>query len=136
MDFQNLEFFEGIDPVVIKEIEKGCSKKDYAAGETIFEKGSRGDYLYVLDQGSIDLTVREEDRILCTLKQPGEVFGWSSMVEKGFYTTSAVCKAATSVLRISNMNIVDIFNRYPGVAVTFYRRIGSIFSKRISKALE
>lgn len=32
--------------------------------------------------------------------------------------------------------IEGIFNRYPKAAVIFYRRLGSIFSKRISRALE
>ena len=136
MDIQEIKFFEGIDSNVINEIKQGCSAKTFEEGDTIFEKGSPADFLYFLEQGSIDLFLKEKDMTLCTLEQPGEVFGWSSIVENGIYTSTSICRAKTSVLRIPKNKVEEIFNNNTKAAVEFYRRLGSIFSKRISKVFE
>ncbi len=136
MNIQTIKFFEGIDSNVIKDIENGCSKRTFAEGDIIFEKGESANNLYFLEQGKIDLFIKDKDMILCSLDQPGEVVGWSSIVEKGIYTSTCVCKSKASILSISREKIEKIFNQYPNAAITFYRRLGSIFSKRISKALE
>jgi len=136
MNIHEVQFFEGIDTQVIKEIENSCTLKTFEKGVAIFEKGTQADFLYILEQGDIDLLIKDTELTICNLTEPGEVFGWSSIVEKGIYTASCICKAETKALRISKDNIEDIFSRHPKAAVTFYRRLGSIFSKRISKALE
>jgi len=136
MDIHEIQFFEGIDMEVIKEIEDNCTVETYENGVAIFEKGNQADFLYILEEGNIDMLIKDTDLTICNLVEPGEVFGWSSIVEKGIYTASCICKAQTKTLRISRNKIEDIFNRYPKAAVTFYRRLGSIFSKRISTALE
>ncbi|MBU8910658.1 MAG: cyclic nucleotide-binding domain-containing protein [Desulfobacterales bacterium] len=136
MNIHEIHFFEGIDAAVIKEIENSCTVGTYEKDAVIFEKGSRADFLYILEEGNIDLLIKDKELTICSLTEPGEVFGWSSIVEKGIYTASCISRARTKVLKISKDKIEDIFNRYPKAAVTFYRRLGSIFSKRISKALE
>ena len=136
MNIQEIQFFEGIDTQVIKEIENSCTVETYEKDTVIFEKGHRADFLYILDEGRIDMLIRDKELTICNLTDPGEVFGWSSIVEKGIYTASCICRTETKTLRISREKIEGIFNRYPKAALTFYRRLGSIFSKRISKALE
>lgn len=136
MDIQKIKFFEGIDSNVINEIKNGCSAVTFKEGDTIFEKGDPANFLYILEQGNIDLFLKEKDFVICSLKEAGEVFGWSSIVEKGVFTSTSICRSITSVLRIPKENIEDIFNRYPDAAVKFYRRLGSIFSKRISRVFE
>ncbi|WP_299981469.1 cyclic nucleotide-binding domain-containing protein [Desulfobacula sp.] len=136
MNIYEMNFFEGVDVEVIKEIENSCVAEIFEKGAAIFEKGRQADFLYILEKGNIDLLIKDKELIICNLTEPGEVFGWSSIVEKGIYTASCICRGQTKVLKISKDKIEDIFNRYPKAAVTFYRRLGSIFSKRLSKALE
>ncbi len=136
MDIQEVEFFEGFNSDVINKIKQECTEKSFAEGETVFEKGEPAEYLYFLVNGSIDLFIKGKNMTLCNLSEPGEVFGWSSIVEKGIYTSTTICQSATSVLRIQREKIEQIFNQHPKTAVEFYRRLGSLFSKRISKVFE
>ncbi len=136
MNIQNFPFFESIDPDAIGAIQKACRKTDFKTGYQIFLKGSAADYLYILEKGTVELLLKEKDQRLFVLSEPGEVFGWSSIVEKGVYTSTATCKTDTVVQRISKQDIESIFDQYPKAAVKFYQRLGSIFSKRISKAIE
>jgi len=136
MNIHEIQFFKGIDAQVIREIENSCTMETYEKDAVIFEKGNQADFLYILEAGNIDLRIKDKDMTICTLVEPGEVFGWSAIVEKGIYTASSICRSQTKALKISKDKIEDIFNRYPKAAIIFYRRLGSIFSKRISKALE
>lgn len=136
MNIKEMTFFEGIESVVTEKIQENCSKKTFNAEDTIFEKGIPANYLYFLEDGEIELFIKEQDRSICTLNKPGEVFGWSSIVENGVYTSSAVCKIKTSVLQIPKEAIKEIFNHHPNAAVTFYQRIGSVFSKRLTTVIE
>ncbi len=136
MNIQDVPFFEGIDTNVIEEIKNACSAKTFDKGETLFEKGSPANYLYILEEGDIDLLLRKTDNTIFNLNQPGEIFGWSSIVEKGVYTSTSTCNSSTSVLRIPKEKIEALFDQHPRAAVKFYQRLGSIFSKRLSKAIE
>ena len=135
MDLKTIAFFNGIDASVIKEVESHSSEKKYDSARVIFEKGDPADHLYFLKQGEIKLFLREKDQTIYTLRKPGEVFGWSAIVENGVYTSSAACKTASSVIRISRESIKDIFNRHPDSAVTFYQRIGNVFSQRLTTVI-
>jgi signal-transduction protein with cAMP-binding, CBS, and nucleotidyltransferase domain len=136
MNIHEVKFFNGIDQAVVEEIKTACTAKAYAAEDIIFEKGSPADCLYILEKGSIDLLLKKADNLVYTLDSEGEVFGWSSIVEKGVYTSTATCVTDASVLCISKKDIEGIFDRNTEAAVTFYRRLGSIFSKRITRAVE
>ena len=136
MNIREIQFFNEIETDVVREIENSCTIETFGKDSIIFKKGSRADFLYILDEGNISLLAKDKGMTICNLTEPGEVFGWSAIVEKGVYTASSVCTSEARVLRISREKIEDIFNRYPKAAVTFYRRLGSLYSKRISKALE
>lgn len=136
MNINEMDFFEGIDDNVIQEIEHNCTQKIFDKGDTIFEKGDPAKFLYFLDTGQINLFLKEKKKNICTLNMPGEVFGWSSIVENGVYTSSSICKVKTSVLQIPREAIKKIFNLHPNAAVTFYQRIGSVFSKRLTTIID
>ncbi|MFH2060930.1 MAG: cyclic nucleotide-binding domain-containing protein [Pseudomonadota bacterium] len=135
MNINEMNFFEGIDDKVIQQIEDNCTEKTFDKGDAIFEKGNPADFLYFLDTGQVDLFIKDKKLCICTLNAPGEVFGWSSIIENGVYTSSSICKTKTSVLRIPREAIKEIFNLHPNAAVTFYQRIGSVFSKRLTTVI-
>ena len=126
-------FFNNIESNVIEEIKSAGSKKTFEPEQMIFQKGSPADYLYILEHGCVELLLRHEEQLLFRLKEPGEVFGWSSLVEKGVYTSTSISKSPTLVLKISKKDIEMIFVRHPRAAIIFYQHLGSIFSKRILK---
>lgn len=136
MKINETDFFTGINESVIQQIEQNCTQKTFEEGDTIFEKGNPANFLYFLDTGQVDLFLKEKNLCLCTLDKPGEVFGWSSIVENGVYTSSSICITKTSVLRITREAIKEIFNLHPNAAVTFYKRLGSVFSKRLTTVVD
>ncbi len=136
MEIKQIKFFEGIDSVVIQKIESDCSEVSFNSDQVIFKKGTPAEFLYILEQGKVELMLRTSENLTATLSDSGEVFGWSSIVEKGIYTATCTSKGSASVLRIPKKKIEAIFDEHPKDAIKFYQRLGSIFSKRISKVIE
>ena len=134
MDISKIALFEEIETNAIEEFVNNCSEQNFSKDSMVFQKGETADYLYILLEGKIDLIIKNDDVIMYSLTEPGEVFGWSSIVEKGVYSASCVCLTDIKVKSIGKDKIDDIFNRYPKAAVAIYRRLGSIFSKRMGNA--
>ncbi len=136
MRIQEIKFFEGIDSDVIQGIESACSKVSFDTDQVIFKKGASAEFLYILEQGRVELLFRTNEDSAAILCDSGEIFGWSSIVEKGIYTATCTSKESTSVLRIPKNKIEAVFDEHPKAAIKLYQRLGSIFSKRISKVIK
>ncbi len=136
MIVQEIDLFKGLDFGVMKQIAEICEEGAFINGKILFRKNERADILYILRKGSINLVIDEELDILYKLSQPGEVIGWSSMVENGKYTASAVCSSDSQVLRIDRDKLDRIFKQHPEFGLSVLRRIGNVFAKRLTHAYQ
>ena len=85
MIVKEIDLFRGIDPEVMEEIANICSEEKYTKDTVLFEKGEEAESLYILEQGALNLVIQNGGSLIYSLTEPGEVFGWSSMVESGLY---------------------------------------------------
>ncbi len=136
MDISEIALFEEIEPDAKNELIESSSEKNFSKDSTVFQKGDIADHLYILLDGKINLIIENDDVVMYSLAKPGEVFGWSSIVEKGVYSATCVCLTDIKVKSIGKNKIDDIFNRFPKTAVAIYRRLGNIFSKRMGNAFK
>lgn len=65
------------------------------------------------------------------LDRPGEVFGWSSLVDRRKYTASAECLEACRLLKIHREALLRIFEKYPASGMLFYRRLAGLIGERL-----
>lgn len=134
MDISTIDLFNEIEADVKEEIIKNCSDQKFSKDSMVFQKGETANCLYILEEGKINLIIKNDNVTMYSLTKPGEVFGWSSIVDKGVYSASCLCITDIKVKSIKKDKIDDIFNRYPKAAVTIFRHLGSIFSKRMTNA--
>ncbi|MCI0521584.1 MAG: cyclic nucleotide-binding domain-containing protein [Chloroflexi bacterium] len=75
--------------------------EEYPAGTTLFTQGEPAEYLYMIVAGDAALRYKPDDGPVITLARvrPGGVVGWSALLGNHDYTSSAVCEAATVMLR-------------------------------------
>ena len=132
MEIRDVDFFEGLSEETLSQLTSSSAVKDFDQDETIFEKGDPADVFYVLKEGTLELELHNGEAAV-NLTRPGEIFGWSAMVEKGVYTARCTSKKPSSAFGIPKEKMEIIFNRNPKDAVILYKRIGSVFSKRLSK---
>lgn len=79
-----------------------------AAGETLFDEGTPAENLYMLIEGTIDLSFKSEEEYHPKARKvfpvgeinPEEVFGISALIEPYQYTATAVASLNSRVLQI------------------------------------
>ena len=134
MIIKEIDLFKGIDPKVMNEIVDICSEESYAKDTVLFKKGEKADCLYILQEGSVNLVIENGGSIIYSLTEPGEVFGWSSLVESGLYTASAVCTMDSKAVKIEREKLDKIFNLHPNVGHKVLKRLAGVISQRLSNA--
>ena len=134
MIVKEIDLFRGIDPEVMEEIANICSEEEYAKDTVLFEKGEEAESLYILEQGALNLVIKDGGSLIYSLTEPGEVFGWSSLVESGVYTASGVCATDIKAVKIKREKLDKIFDRHPEVGFKVLKRLARVISQRLSNA--
>jgi CRP/FNR family cyclic AMP-dependent transcriptional regulator len=134
MIVKEIELFKGIEHAVMNQIANICSEENYSKGVVLFKKGEKAESLYILEEGRVNLVIENGGTITYILKEPGQVFGWSSMVESGKYTASGVCAADLKVLKIERDKLDKIFNQYPEAGLKILKRLAAVISQRLTNA--
>jgi CRP-like cAMP-binding protein len=134
MIVKEIDLFKGIDPEVMEEIANICSEEEYTKDTVLFEKGEEAASLYILEQGALNLVIKNGGSLIYSLTEPGEVFGWSSLVESGLYTASGVCATDLKAVKIEREKLDKIFDRHPEVGFKVLKRLARVISQRLSNA--
>jgi len=134
MNISEIELFKGIDFDVMNKIACICSEEFYSKGIVLFNNGEKAESLYILIEGTVHLEIKNGGALTYRMNEPGAVFGWSSMFEAGRYTASGICASDLKVIRIQRDKMNRIFSEYPDAGVKILRRLGTVFSTRLSSA--
>jgi CRP-like cAMP-binding protein len=129
---QEADLLRGLDRQVVEEIKDIMVEESYDEGTVLFEKGGTALDFYILLKGSVELSIGEDGYVTHVVKNPGDAFGWSSLVDHHVYTATAVCAAPTKLQRIRNQDLIDIFERYPADGISFYKRVAGIIGRRLT----
>ena len=132
MFIQRADLFRGMDHEVIKQISTIMVEESCAEGTVLFERGKSANDLYVVKEGTVELIIGENGHVTYVVKNVGEAFGWSSLVNHHVYTATAVCSSPTKLIRIQSERLNEIFERYPASGLMFFRRLAEIISKRVA----
>jgi len=134
MILKEIELFEGVDFEVMNEIAGICSEESYPKDTVLFEKDEQAKCLYILFEGTVYLVIKNGGSITFSLTEPGEVFGWSSILENGKYTASGICATDLKVLKIEKDKLNRIFQNHPEVGFKVLQRLAGVISRRLSNA--
>ena len=134
MKLKEIELFEGVNFEVLNEIAGICSEDSYSKDTVLFEKDEQAKCLYILLEGTVYLVIKNGGSITYNLSEPGDVFGWSSMLENGKYTASGICGTELKVLKIEKDKLNKIFQNHPEVGFKVLQRLAEVISRRLSNA--
>ena len=125
------DIFRGTSPRFLKEIHDGLVEERHEAGDLLFRIGETADHLYMLAQGRVRLSYGEEGRITLVVGNPGGFFGWSSLLERDRYLSSAECQVATTILKIRGDRLAAIFEQDPASGLIVLRRLARLIEQRL-----
>lgn len=105
---RRMDLFRGLSPENVARVFAKGSTEEFEEGQTIFEKGSRGETMYVILSGGVAIV--DGDRILATMEQ-GEMFGEMALVTQSPRTADA---RALSDVAVLSLTMDDIMNSLGG----------------------
>lgn len=136
MFVREIELFNGISSHIIDEIAEVATEATFPSGHILFRKGDLADYLYILEEGAVNITVEGPARISFSLNQLGQVLGWSALVEPNRYTATGECVKDSKVIKIDGERLMRILERHPREGMTIMRRLAGVIATRLVKSYQ
>jgi CRP-like cAMP-binding protein len=121
----------GMDRSFIKEFMELTVPEDYRQGAFIFREGDRADFFYTLIEGKVRLTLGDAAQEVYLVTHAGEAFGWSSLVERNYYSATAQCLTPTRVARLASGELNQLLHRHPENGFIFYKKLAAILGHRL-----
>ena len=94
--------------------------KSYSAGDKIFEEGDKGDYMYVVLDGYVDLDVRGK---LVETVGPGSFFGEMALIDAQGRSATATAKTDCRLVPISEKRLEFMVQQTPYFSLHMMRVI-------------
>jgi CRP-like cAMP-binding protein len=131
MIIQESEIFKGLSPEIIGELSEQMIEEHYGKGSFVFKDRYLAEHFYILEEGKVRLSIGEEGRLTHLISNPGETFGWSSLVGRETYTASAECLAPSHVIRIEKERLNALFEKDPASGMVFFKRLAGVIGERL-----
>ena len=119
------KLFCQLNPAELKVLRHIAREQQFAAGKEIFKEGDKGDGVYVVKEGEVEISglVRQDVRLVFAHIGPGDVFGEMAVIENKPRSACAVARQATAVYFIPRAEMVTLVERSPALALGLLREI-------------
>lgn len=103
--------------------------EEYSAGQTIFEKGQPGEYMYVITGGEVKIQVdgNEIDHL-----EEGDIFGEMALVDSSPRSATAVAHTDCKIVLVDQKRFEFLVHNHPHFAV----QVMTIMSDRLRRHME
>ncbi|MFH1931627.1 MAG: cyclic nucleotide-binding domain-containing protein [Pseudomonadota bacterium] len=136
MFIKESELFKGIASHIIDEVAGLGTEEVFPAGHVLFQKGYSADFLYILEEGEVDITIEGQKRLSFSVNQPANVFGWSALVEPNQYTATAECVKESKVIKLDGDRLMRIFEKHPSEGLKVMKRLAGVIATRLVNSYE
>jgi CRP-like cAMP-binding protein len=129
------ELFGNLDESQLNLVLSHSSVEPFPEGKTIFRQGEEATRLYVLIEGTIDLTVKAQEKIdfmTSKVEGTGAVFGTPCLMEPFRYNVTATCLKSAKVLVIEAAHLKKMMEEDPKMGMEIMRRLASIYFNRLN----
>lgn len=123
--------FQGISQPTIQALEGMLEPQLYPAGAFIFQTGEPALYFHVLEEGRVRLRFSQGGQVAYTLSEPGDIFGWSSIVNQPEYSLTAQTVSRAKVSRIKSATLQQVLQNDPLSGMLFYRKLAEFIGERL-----
>lgn len=131
MYMKQSDLLKGLSKDFVKAVMEIAEKETHKGGYTLFREGDHAKQIYILLKGRVSLTMGETGHTVYTVDHPGEVFGWSSLVGRKGFSTTAECKEPTKLLKINVQKLGKLFEKDRESEVIFLRQLAAGLGSRL-----
>jgi CRP-like cAMP-binding protein len=133
---QESDLFKGVSNRVIGEIGRGAVELVFEPDTLICKTDDEASTIYELVEGTVDIIVLEKEHVHYTVTRPGEIFGWSALVEPYVYTATARATTLVKVIGINRDIIEATVTRHPAEGLIIYKNLAGIIGQRLKSAYQ
>lgn len=135
--------FENLDDREVGEILRISHEMRFPKGETITQEGEQGDSMYILFDGSVEvsktLTMKleegdftEREKILTRFKaEDNLVFGEMAMIDKEKRSASVVSTTDCILLEIKREDFLGLIEKMPEMGVKVLKKMAELLARRL-----
>ena len=125
------DFLPGLSRDFVMKMTGISVKESHREGDVLFREGDHARHFYILVNGRVRLSIRCTGRVVYTISNMGEAFGWSSLVGRDVYSASARCLIATELFKIDREEFDNIVEADPANGLVFFRSLAGIVGERL-----
>jgi CRP-like cAMP-binding protein len=131
---QGIQFLRGVSREHLEQIAGIAQFCDYESEEIVFREGDVADsiYLVVFGKLSIDLCAATQDCKHIVTVGPGEMLGWSSLLDRPQLAATARTVETTRLVRIDSAKLLKICDEDTEFGLQFMRRTSVVLAKRLN----
>ena len=102
-------------------------------GTELFKQGEQAEYLYVVVEGEVHIHYKPEDgpELSVARIQSEGVVGWSAVIGRTQYTSSAVCVTDCQLLCARSQDLRQLCEDHPETGKRLLERLTALVSKRL-----
>jgi CRP-like cAMP-binding protein len=131
-----LELFEGLPEHALEAVAALSEDRSYPPGAIIFSPEQFSEWIFLLLEGSVRLTVHAsplpEPVTVTMLETPGQAFGFSSVVGQGHHNSSAEAVTRVKAVAIEGPPFLAYLESDPVVGFAVMRRVARVISRRLA----
>jgi hypothetical protein len=128
---RNVDIFQGLTDWELKIVSQFFQEEILEEGITLFQEGERADRLFILEEGAVSLTFKEEEQY--SVADPGRIIGWSFLVSPNRYTASAVTTAPSRLLVIKSPDFYYLIHKELRMGVKVMENLAQVVASRLSQ---
>jgi CRP/FNR family transcriptional regulator, cyclic AMP receptor protein len=119
--------FKDLDLDLLLSIADKVTQDVYDIGENVFKHGQRGNRMYFIAFGSVDIFApikdlsNQEDQKIATLDRKS-FFGEDTLFNNNFRSYSAICNQDSLLLTLSKEKLLNIISECPIVAISLLQK--------------
>jgi CRP/FNR family cyclic AMP-dependent transcriptional regulator len=127
---RDIYLFRDAAPQDLAAVAAIAERKVYMVGEYIYQSGDTPDALFIIESGTIDITLKDKDVPLASVGA-GQALGELAFFERAERLASAFTRERTHVIRLPFAKLDEVFTKHPNLAMIFYRHACVFFSRQL-----
>ena len=120
-----------------------CSPYAVVEDGLLFSEGRRASHLYLITEGQIAVQkpiraphARHSRRSIVAICEPGEIVGWSALVEPFVYTLTATGWKPSRLISVDAGLLRRALDSYPEMGYRLMNRLSAVISRRLRHTTE
>lgn len=119
----------------LKEVAAIVHRREYRSGEPVFFQGDPGLGMYIIQEGSVSITLSDKDgqqKEIAILSE-GDFFGELGLLDESPRSANAICRTDCMLIGFFRPDLFEMIDRKPALGIKIVLKLAEIVGERLRK---